>query len=201
MATLLYQGHGSLRITTDEGTVIYVDPYAGSGYDRAADLILITHDHHDHTAVERIARRNEGCRVISYKEALHGGVYETFSLDNVTVEAVAAGNNSNHDIHRCVGFLLTLRSGVTVYCSGDTSATAQMKELACRHIDYAFFCCDGIYNMDAEEAARCAGLVAARHSIPYHMAPGKLFDLQRAQQFRADGAMIVPAGEEITLTP
>ena len=41
--TLLYQGHGSLRIVTCEGKVIYIDPYAGEGYDLSADLILITH--------------------------------------------------------------------------------------------------------------------------------------------------------------
>ena len=38
---LLYQGHGSLRIVTGEGKVIYVDPYAGDGYDLPADLIRI----------------------------------------------------------------------------------------------------------------------------------------------------------------
>ncbi len=32
MAELLYQGHGSYRIVSNEGVVIYVDPYAGEGY-------------------------------------------------------------------------------------------------------------------------------------------------------------------------
>jgi len=40
MAALLYQGHASLRLTTAEGKVIYIDPYAGTGYDLPADLIL-----------------------------------------------------------------------------------------------------------------------------------------------------------------
>lgn len=31
MAELLYQGHGSYRIVSNEGVVIYVDPYAGEG--------------------------------------------------------------------------------------------------------------------------------------------------------------------------
>ena len=44
MAKLLYQGHGSYRITTDDGRVLYVDPYAGEGYDKPADIVLITHD-------------------------------------------------------------------------------------------------------------------------------------------------------------
>ena len=30
---LLYQGHGSLRITTVDGKVIYIDPYVGGVYD------------------------------------------------------------------------------------------------------------------------------------------------------------------------
>ena len=38
MAKLLFQGHGSFRITTDENIVIYVDPYVGSGYDLPADI-------------------------------------------------------------------------------------------------------------------------------------------------------------------
>ena len=48
MAKLLYQGHGSYRITADDGRVLYVDPYAGEGYDKPADIVLITHEHSDH---------------------------------------------------------------------------------------------------------------------------------------------------------
>ena len=70
---LLYQGHGSLRIVTGEGKVIYVDPYAGEGYDLPADLILVTHGHQDHTAVKLIKNRNDGCQVITWKEALSKG--------------------------------------------------------------------------------------------------------------------------------
>ena len=36
MEDLLYQGHGSYRIVSDEGVVIYVDPYAGEGYKSVA---------------------------------------------------------------------------------------------------------------------------------------------------------------------
>ena len=196
---LLYQGHGSLRIVTREGKVIYIDPYAGEGYDLPADLILVTHGHQDHTAVKLIRNRNEGCQLITYKEALVKGEYKTFDLGYATVEAVQAGNNKNHDIRKCVGWLITLSDGMTVYATGDTSTTDQMQELGERQIDYAFFVCDGKYNMDMDEAASCARLVNARHSIPYHMAPGKLFDQKRAEMFDAPNRLIIPAGEEITL--
>ncbi|MCR5566057.1 MAG: MBL fold metallo-hydrolase [Clostridiales bacterium] len=196
---LLYQGHGSLRVVTAEGKVIYIDPYAGEGYDLPADLILMTHGHQDHTAVKLIKTKNEGCRTISWKEALVKGEYKTFDLGYAVVEAVQAGNNKNHNIRECVGWVITLSGGVTLYVSGDTSATDQMKELAERDLHYAFFCCDGKYNMDVKEAAACAKTVNARFSIPYHMAPGKLFDRKTAEQFDAPNRLIVPAGEEITL--
>ena len=197
--TLLYQGHGSLRIVTAEGKVIYVDPYAGEGYDLPADLILVTHGHQDHTAVKLIKKRNPDCQTITWKEALVKGEYKTFDLGFATVEAVQAGNNKNHNIKNCVGWVITLSGGITVYATGDTSTTDQMADLAARNIDYAFFVCDGVYNMDMDEAIACAKLVNAKHSIPYHMAPGKLFNQARAEQFDVPGRLIVPAGEEITL--
>ena len=57
MAKLYYQGHGSYRITAKDGRVIYIDPYAGDGYDLPADGILVTHQHHDHNKIELVTRK------------------------------------------------------------------------------------------------------------------------------------------------
>ena len=198
MAALLYQGHGSLRITTPEGKVIYIDPYAGEGYDKPADLILVTHQHHDHNQLDLITSKNAVCEVITETKALKEGKYQVFDLGYVTVEAVEAGNK-NHDPNQCVGYILTLSDGIQVYISGDTSKTAQMETFASRNLDYAFLSCDGVYNMDITEASECAALIAARHTIPYHMAPGELFSRERAGQFEAKGRLIVANGEEISL--
>ncbi len=198
-ATLLYQGHRSLRITTGDGKVIYVDPYAGAGYDKPADLILMTHGHGDHTKDELIATKNADCRKITWVEALAGGKHQTFELGYVKVEAVEAGYNKNHNAAQCVGFILTFANGVQVYISGDTSTTPQMDSFAARGLDYAFLCCDGIYNMGIKEASDCAKKINAKHSIPYHMAPGKPYDESIASQFDGPGRILLPAGEELVL--
>ena len=201
-AKLLYMGHASLRLTTPEGRVIYIDPYAGDGYGETADLVLVTHSHFDHTALNKVADRAPDCRVITWKEALSGGTHRTFDLGYVTVEAVEAGYNRNHSVKECVGYVLTLSDGVRIYVSGDTSKTKQMPALAEKQIDYAFFCCDGVYNMDLDEAAECAALVGAKHNIPYHViaaSGSRTFDRARAEQFEAAGRLILEPGEEIEL--
>lgn len=80
--------------------------------------------------------------------------------------------------------------------------TAQMPALSEKNIDYAFYCCDGIFNMDLDEAAECAVLVGARHDVPYHVLAqdGVYFDRSRAEQFESPNLLIIDEGEEIELS-
>ena len=196
MAKLLYQGHGSFRLTTDSGKVIYIDPFAGEGYDKPADLILVTHQHPDHNKIN-LPPHNENCVIYQNTDALKDGAYQTADLADVHIEAVEA-YNKNHDPKECVGYLVTA-DNTLLYFAGDTSKTNQMETLAERNIDYAFLPCDGIFNMGISEAIECANLIKAKHSVPVHMSPGKLFSEKKAKKFTALNALIVPSGSEITL--
>ena len=193
MAKLLYQGHGSFRLTTKGGSVVFIDPFCGEGYDAPADIILITHQHPDHNQVGLITQKPD-CTVISNTEALAGGKYNKFSVCGLEIEAVTA-QNKNHAPDECVGYIVTV-DGLKLYFCGDTSKTPQMADFAAKNLDYVFLPCDGYYNMDMEEAAECAKIIGAKYSVPVHIKPGELFDRALAEQFAGPGRLIIEAGEE-----
>ncbi len=196
MARLLYQGHGSYRIISNDNVVIYIDPYAGKGYEVPADIILVTHQHRDHNQIQLVTKK-PGCTIIQEKDAIAGGEYQSFVIHGAHIQAVSA-NNQNHKREESVGYIITV-DDVKVYCSGDTSTTEEMKDMAALHLDYALLPIDGIYNMDAKEATACAELIGAKHAIPIHMKPGELFDRSMAETFTAKNRLIVGAGDEISL--
>lgn len=191
---LLYQGHGSFRLTLSSGEVIYIDPYAGEGYDEPADLVLVTHQHPDHNQISLVPQK-EGCVVFQNSDAISDDGYVEADIAGVHIEPVQA-YNKNHDVKQCVGYLVTV-GDTLLYFAGDTSKTDQMAELAERGIDYAFLPMDGRFNMDIAEAIECAELIQAKNTVPVHMSPGSLFDRERAEQFTASSAFIVEAGEVI----
>lgn len=195
MTKLLFQGHGSYRLTGDDDRVIYVDPYKGKGYDVQADIILVTHQHGDHNKVKRCARK-PACRIITNKEALAGGIHNSFDVEGISIQAVEAGNK-RHDPKKCVGFVISL-DGFKVYASGDTSKTKQMETLADMHIDYALFPGDGRFNMGPDEAAECARIVGARHNILIHLFPGQSY-LENGKKWGVPNKIVLEPGEEIEL--
>ena len=169
MAKLFYHGHGSLRLRSDDGFVIYLDPFLGSGYDLPADLILVTHQHNDHKQVDRPAKKPD-CRINYNTEMMCDKVGKTVSIGGITVEAVPAYNDHHPVSDNCCGYIIGI-DGLKLYFAGDTSTTAEMPALAARKLDYCFLPTDGYYNMGPVEAGECAKLIGARHSVPIHSVP------------------------------
>lgn len=195
--TLTYLGHASTKIVTSKGTVIYIDPYYYEGdYSSSADIILITHDHSDHNK-DSLCTKSEDCQLITAKTALVDDIYQTFTIEDVKIEAVPAGGNNNHPLGSGVGYILTF-DDLTLYQAGDTSYIEEMDSLVDRNLDYALFPIDGKYNMDAVEATRVAGIVGAKNSIPIHE-----FDSNgshKADDFTPENALKLDYGETIELS-
>lgn len=197
-AQLDYLGHASIRIITKEGVVIYVDPYYGKDYDEPADIILVTHGHGDHNQITKIKNRNENCSVITWKEALKDGEYQSFKAAGVKIKAVAA-YNKNHPKDNSVGYVLEF-DGITLYHAGDTSKIDEMKELAELNLTYALLPMDNVYNMGPEEATEAAELIQAKYYIPIHTGPNGVYSEDNVEQFSPDGKIVVKPEESIQLS-
>ena len=106
MPKLLYQGHASYRLTAEDGRVMYVDPCSGNGYDAAADIVLVTHQHPDHNKVN-ICSKKEDCRIITDREALAEGKHNSFDVGGILIQAVEA-KSILHSPKRCVGYITAI---------------------------------------------------------------------------------------------
>ena len=194
MAELLYQGHGSYRIVSNEGVVIYVDPYAGEGYHMPADIVIVTHEHSDHNQVDLVTLKDDGV-ILRHGDLFVDGEYLIKKIKKVMIEGTPA-ENKNHTREECVGFILTV-DGITLYGAGDTNYYPEMESF--NDLDYALLPVDGIYNMSAQEASRCAHVIDSRYFIPIHTSPTQLYDEDIAKSFKSPHALYMKPGERLKL--
>lgn len=201
--TLTWIGHASVKIKTADGTVIYIDPFAGTDYSEAADILLVTHGHSDHNQVNKVTKK-AGCRIFSGPGAAVGGVKmaagDSVVVGAVTIRAVEA-YNSNHAKGTGVGFILEF-NGVQVYHAGDTSKIAEMALLTPFKLDYALLPIDGVYNMGPVDAMAAAELMQVKHAIPIHLAPSNASQADKQknlEKFNAPNKLIMKEGDTIYL--
>jgi len=163
------------------GKSIYVDPYEGE-YTEKADIIIVTHTHHDHCDMSKINKvRTEDTYIIAPADcaqkigeqvkSLKPG--EKTSVRNVTVEAVQAYNHKRfrspgtpyHPKDLGVGYLITTE-GKTIYHAGDTDFIPEMKQL--KDIYLVLLPIGNTYTMDVAEAVEAALAINPKVAIPMH---------------------------------
>ncbi len=183
-------GHDSFRL--DQPIVIYIDPWHLPPGSPPADLILVSHDHHDHCSLEDIASiRQPGTTVVANPSAAHKidkpvtvlRAGESMEINDVLVEAVPAYNidkqfHPKHAGH--VGYVITI-ADERLYFAGDTDRIPEMKQIEC---DLALLPVSGTYVMTAEEAAQAAADIGPRLAIPMHYAAGIVGTKADAERFK-----------------
>jgi L-ascorbate metabolism protein UlaG (beta-lactamase superfamily) len=188
---LHWLGHDSFRI--DGPPVIYIDPWKLKGRPAQADLVLVSHEHHDHCSAEDIDRvRGPNTVVIASPPAaaklgrnvrvIRAG--EKQQVGAVTIEAVPAynvGKRFHPKEAGGVGFVITLGE-MRLYFAGDTDLIPEMAEIEC---DVALLPVSGTYVMTAEEAARAAGHIQPHVAVPMHYGAGVAGTESDAQRFKA----------------
>ena len=180
---LHWLGHDSFRL--DGPPVIYFDPWKLKGRLPVADLVLVSHEHHDHCSPQDVqkvsgpdtvvvaaataAKQLPGARVVRPGDHL--------SVAGVEIEAVRAYNVNKFrspgvPFHpkeaEHVGYIVTV-DGVRVYFAGDTDHIPEMASIAC---DVALLPVSGTYVMTVEEAAGAARTLGPQIVVPMHYGAG-----------------------------
>jgi L-ascorbate metabolism protein UlaG (beta-lactamase superfamily) len=163
---------------SDGDFVVYIDPW-GVGDRVAADVILVTHAHHDHFRPEEIDRlRTERTKLVAPEDvagALSGNVTpvgpgDAVEVSGVRIQAVPAYNVVEERLDRhpkrngWVGYLLTLGDH-TYYHAGDTDHLPELESIS---TDVAFLPIGGTFTMDAPQAASLARAMAPGVAVPMH---------------------------------
>jgi len=180
---LHWLGHDSFCL--DGPPVIYFDPWKLHGRPVPADLVLVSHDHHDHCSPDDVnkvrgpktvvvANGSAAAKLLGARAVKPG---DRLTAAGVEIEVVPAYNltkfrspgvpfhpqNAGH-----VGYVVTV-GGVRLYFAGDTDQIPEMAGIAC---DVALLPVSGIYVMTAEEAVAAARTINPKIVVPMHYGAG-----------------------------
>lgn len=192
-------GHASFRI--DNAQVIYIDPWKLKTF-KPADLILVTHAHHDHFSPDDIKKIAGPETVIVCPFDCAGQVPgqvrsiapgQAIQVGDVRVEAVPSYNTNkpNHPKeHGNVGYVVEV-GGQRIYHAGDTDVIPEMADVRC---DVALLPVGGTYTMNAEEAAQSLAQIRPKMAVPMHWG-GVVGSQADADRFKRDA----PQGVEVVI--
>jgi len=157
-------GHAKFLIELENGMKIVTDPYdASCGYPVApleADVVLVSHGHHDHSAVETITGAQQIIR--------EAGEYDL--EDGVLVRAVEADHDDAGGSKRGKTLLFCIEAeGLRVMHMGDLGHVPTKEQLAALgRADVLMIPVGGFYTIDAPTAIQVAEKLNARVVLPMH---------------------------------
>jgi L-ascorbate metabolism protein UlaG (beta-lactamase superfamily) len=162
------------------------------------DYVLVTHGHFDHVGDAVAIGKATGAKLVTNFELSSaiaaagypkeqatimtaGNIGGTLALgSDATVTLVAAAHSSTFKRDEAapfepagnpLGFVIHVKGGPTVYHTGDTDVTSDMKLVGERHkVDVMLACIGGHFTMDPAGAALAASLVHPRAIVPMHFA-------------------------------
>ena len=196
-------GHDGFRIAAK--SVIYLDPFQIKD-GQTADIILVTHAHHDHCSPADIGKIAGPRTVIvgpadslvnlrgDTRAIAPGGRMKIGEVEIVAVPAYNINKPYHPKKNGWVGYLVTV-DGVTVYHAGDTDHIPEMKNI---RADIALLPVGGTYTMTADEAARAALDVHPAVAIPMHYGTivGKPEDAERFRRLLQKKVNVVIKAKE-----
>jgi len=195
-------GHASFRVAGAEA-VAYIDPWKLKTSPHDADIVVISHSHHDHFSPDDIKKVSKadtaivapGDVVARLRAANAVTPGDSVTIKDVTVEAVAAynvGKAFHPKSNNWIGVVLTI-DAKRVYYAGDTDFIPEMTEL--QEVDVALLPVGGTYTLSAAEAANACKAIGCKSAVPYHWGDivGSKSDAEQFVQLaECEGKLLLP---------
>jgi L-ascorbate metabolism protein UlaG (beta-lactamase superfamily) len=177
--TVTWHGQSFFEITTGKGTRIVIDPHLIDAYGRPdvdADLVLLSHNHTDHTQTSAVRNIDKAKVIRGWKDERGDGkkvdwniVDETFK--DVKIRTVGTFHDNMNGMKRGLNTILILEiDGLKFAHLGDlghTLSKAQLEKLG--DVDVLFVPVGGVYTLNGEDAAVVVKSIKPRRFvIPMH---------------------------------
>lgn len=165
----------SIKIVSDK--IIYFDPFLIDDELHDADIIFITHDHHDHFSLVDIKKVENENTIFVIPDCMYnllGGenIIVVKPNEKVIVEdyevVVISSYNKNKSFHPkekgYVSYIVEIENE-KIFVAGDCDRNEDIEKIKC---DIALVPIGGHYTMDYKEAADLINLIKPKIVIPTH---------------------------------
>lgn len=167
-----YLGHSCFTFRAGDGPIVLVDPYDEyvpyPALPKPADIVLVTHDHVDHCAVDRV----EGDPMIIWGLDDEGKAIEgEGTMQGIEIRAIPAshGMYQGKSLGECAIFIFVVGNVHFAHLAdlGELLSPEQVEALS--DVEVLFIPVDGVYTIDAAKAVEVIqSLPSVRVVIPMH---------------------------------
>ncbi len=157
-------GHAEFLIETESATRIITDPYDDScGYPvrhETADIVLVSHGHHDHNAVENVS----GDPVIISR----AGTYTP--AQGIRITAIKSYHDPVHGAQRGENLIFLIEAeGLRMIHAGDLGCMPDEEQIRImKNTDILMIPVGGFFTIDGNQARITAQALEARIILPMH---------------------------------
>jgi L-ascorbate metabolism protein UlaG (beta-lactamase superfamily) len=195
--TLRWFGQSFFQLTTTAGTRVVFDPHAIDAFGRptaAADLVLLSHAHNDHTMIDAVENKERAKVVTGFKlvkdakdvvrKVDWNTVNETFR--DVKIRSVATYHDNSQGLERGKNTVFVLEvDGLKIVHLGDLGhvlSDGQAKEIG--PVDVLMIPVGGVYTINGELARQVVGQLKPRlFVVPMHYGTKEYDDLLPPDEF------------------
>ena len=182
--------HSSIKIESEK--TLYFDPYLIDEENHDADIIFITHDHHDHFSIEDIKKIEKEDTVYVIPDNMYnllGGENvvvlkpnektQVEGFDVVTIPSYNVGKEFHPKDKGNLAYIVTIE-GKRVFVAGDTNMNEDNSKIK---VDIALVPVGGHYTMDYKEAAELVNTIKPEIAIPMHYGTNGIGDAKDGERF------------------